>query len=215
MIARGSKPAKILEEISQAAGARGIPVEAVDRGRIDSIARGNHQGVVAFVPGFRYASFDDLTSQRPARLVLLDGLSDPVNLGSILRSADAFGWNGVLLSKHRSVSITPTVRKVAAGAAERVPVAEISSPAEAINRMKKKGFWVMGLHPDAELDYRDAALDSDAFCLVVGAEGPGLSRLVRERCDALIRIPMQGDLASINASVAAAVVMVEVTRSGG
>ena len=150
---------------------------------------------------------------RPVRrLVLVEGITDPANLGSILRSADAFGWEGVLVPEHRSVGITPAVRKVSAGATERVPVVRTGSPAAAIRLLQERhAFGVVGLDPAAPVDYHEAGYP-ERTCLVVGAEGPGLSRLVKQRCDLTVRIPMRGALASINAAVAAAIVMSEAGR---
>ncbi|MCA1840268.1 MAG: 23S rRNA (guanosine(2251)-2'-O)-methyltransferase RlmB [Actinomycetota bacterium] len=213
-VAQDSKPSQAIAEIIGLAERSDIPVKRKPRHELDEKVQGNHQGVVAVVEPFSYATLDDAIASG-SRIVLLDGLTDPANLGSILRSAEAFGFTALLIPRHRSVSVTPTVRKVASGAAERVAIAEVTSASSAIEKLKKVGFWVIGLHPDAELDYRSTPFKDDAICLVVGAEGAGLSRLVRERCDALVKIPMQGNLASINVAVAAAVVMVEVTRNSG
>jgi 23S rRNA (guanosine2251-2'-O)-methyltransferase len=158
------------------------------------------------VAEFSYLERSALVGDGPCRLVLLDRITDPANLGSILRSADGFGWTGVLLPTRRSVGVTPAVRKVAAGAAERIPVARVGSTAETVSWLKDRDVWVVGLHPEADESYEGLSF-SERLCLVVGAEGRGLSRLVRERSDALVRIPMEGSLASINAGVAAAIVM--------
>jgi 23S rRNA (guanosine2251-2'-O)-methyltransferase len=169
---------------------------------------------VALAEPFRYASAPQLLDAPLPRLVLLDGITDPVNLGSILRSAEAFGFTGVLVPRHRAVGVTPTVRKVAAGAADRVPVAVVSSAAETALRLARSDVPVVGLDPEAPLPYRSLS-PGGATCLVVGAEGRGLSRLVRERCDVLVHIPMLGKLASLNAAVAAAVVMAWLAGDGG
>jgi 23S rRNA (guanosine2251-2'-O)-methyltransferase len=165
-----------------------------------------HQGVVAVAGPFAYAAAGPLLAAPAPRLVLLDGVTDPANLGSILRSAEAFGFTGILVPKHRSVGVTPAVRKVAAGAADRVPLALVASPAETALRLRAHEIPVVGLDPAAKASYRSLE-PGDPICLVVGAEGKGLSRLVRERCDETVRIDMHGKLASLNAAVAAAVVM--------
>jgi 23S rRNA (guanosine2251-2'-O)-methyltransferase len=207
LIAPGSKPAPILGEIEQLAWAAGIPVEVADRRRLATMARGTaHQGVVAVAGPFQYTDAELLLAAPAPRLVLLDGLTDPTNLGSILRSAEAFGFTGILVPRHRSVGVTPAVRKVAAGAADRVPVALVASPADTALRLKDHDIPVVGLDPAARSSYRSLE-PGRAICLVVGAEGRGLSRLVRERCDQTVRIEMHGKLASLNAAVAAAVVM--------
>ena len=207
LIAPGSKPAPILDEIEHLARTTHVPVEIADRARLSALAGPTaHQGVIAVARPYVYAAADALMSEAEPRLVLIDGLTDPANLGSILRSAEAFGFTGVLVPRHRAVGVTPAVRKVAAGAAERVPVALVSSPGDTTLRLQAHGIPVVGLDPDSPAPYRSLA-PGGSVCLVVGAEGKGLSRLVRERCDQTVHIPMQGKLASINAAVATAVVM--------
>jgi 23S rRNA (guanosine2251-2'-O)-methyltransferase len=207
LMAPGSRAAPILAEIEQLSVAAGVPVHVADRQRLDAMANGTvHQGVVAVAGPFGYAAANSLLAAPAPRLVLLDGVTDPANLGSIFRSADAFGFTGILVPKHRSVGVTPAVRKVAAGAADRIPVAMVTSPADAVLRCQEHGILVVGLDPDATASYRSLA-PGGPICLVVGAEGRGLSRLVRERCDQTVRIEMHGKLASLNAAVATAVVM--------
>jgi len=212
-LAEGMRPSPVLDEIVEAAGRARLPVEFESRGALNRRAPGvNHQGVVAEVDAFRYATMAGLLAKPVHRLVLVEGITDPANLGSILRSADAFGWEGVLVPEHRSVGITPTVRKVSAGATDRVPVVRTSSPAATIRLLQERhDFGVVGLDPAGPVDYHEADYPART-CLVIGAEGPGLSRLVKERCDLIVRIPMRGALASVNAAVAAAVVMAEAGR---
>jgi 23S rRNA (guanosine2251-2'-O)-methyltransferase len=212
-LAEGMRPSPVLDEIVQAAERAKLAVKIESRAALNRRAPGlNHQGVVAEADAFRYASMADLLARPLRRLVLVEGITDPANLGSILRSADAFGWEGVLVPEHRSVGITPAVRKVSAGATERVPVVRTGSPAAAIRLLQERhAFGVVGLDPAAPVDYHEAAYP-ERTCLVVGAEGPGLSRLVKQRCDLTVRIPMRGALASINAAVAAAIVMAEAGR---
>ena len=212
-LAEGMKPSPVLVEIVEAAAKAKLTVDFESRGMLNRRAPGaSHQGVVAEVNAFRYASLADLLVRPVRRLVLVEGITDPVNLGSILRSADAFGWEGVLVPEHRSVGITPVVRKVSAGAVERVPVVRTGSPAAAMRLLQERhDFGVVGLDPSGAVDYHEAEYP-ERTCLVVGAEGPGLSRLVRQRCDLTVRIPMRGALASVNAAVAAAIVMAEAGR---
>lgn len=212
-LAEGMRPSPLLDEIVETAGRAKVPLDFESRGALDRRAPGmNHQGVVAEVDAFRYATLAGLLAKPIHRLVLVEGITDPANLGSILRSADAFGWEGVLVPEHRSVGVTPTVRKVGAGAVERVPVVRIGSPAATVRLLQERhGFGVVGLDPAGAVDYHEAGYPPQT-CLVVGAEGPGLSRLVRERCDLMVRIPMRGALASVNAAVAAAIVMAEAGR---
>lgn len=213
-VAQGIAAAEVIDEIVVLAKNAAVPIERVARRTLSAmVGTDAHQGVAAVALPYIYAEVDRMMKGNIARLILLDGVTDPANLGSILRSAEAFGWTGVLVPRHRAVGVTPTVRKVAAGAAERIPIAQVGSPAEVIIRLRRNGLWVVGLDPQGPLDYREAGIDQRKVCLVLGAEGRGLSRLVRERCDAIAKIPMLGELASINVGVAAAVVMVEVTRS--
>ncbi len=203
-LAEGMRPSPVLDEIVEAAGRARLPVEFESRGALNRRAPGvNHQGVVAEVDAFRYATMAGLLAKPVHRLVLVEGITDPANLGSILRSADAFGWEGVLV---------PEVRKVSAGATDRVPVVRTSSPAATIRLLQERhDFGVVGLDPAGPVDYHEADYPART-CLVIGAEGPGLSRLVKERCDLIVRVPMRGALASVNAAVAAAIVMAEAGR---
>lgn len=214
-LAEGMRPSPLLDEIVEAARHARVPVDFETRSSLDRRVRasagnpGTHQGVVAEATPFRYQTLAGLLERGVTRLVMTEGITDPANLGSILRSAEAFGWHGVLVPEHRAVGVTPAVRKVAAGAAERVAVARTGSPAATIRLLQERHeFGVLGLEPTGPVDYRHASYPR-RICLVVGAEGHGLSRLVRERCDELVRIPMHGALASINAAVAAAIVMAE------
>ena len=212
-LAEGMRPAPVLDEIVAAATAARVPTVFESRSALGRRAGGpHHQGVVAEVPAFRYHTLAEVLAIPARRLIMVEGITDPANLGSILRSADALGWQAVLVPEHRAVGITPAVRKVAAGAADRVPVVRTNSPAATALLLHREGFGLVGLDPGGRTGY-DALTYPDPVCLVVGAEGPGLSRLVRERCDHLVRIPMRGALASLNAAVAAAIVMAEATRS--
>ncbi|MBR1885197.1 MAG: 23S rRNA (guanosine(2251)-2'-O)-methyltransferase RlmB, partial [Schwartzia sp.] len=180
-------------------------------------ARGfRHQGVLAYTSPVDYTPFDEIL--RLARqksdvpfLLLLDELEDPHNLGAILRTADAVGVDGVLIPKRRSCPLSATVAKTSAGAVEYVPVARIGNVAQTLNELKREGFWVVGADMDGTADYFTADL-TGAVVLVVGSEGHGISRLVRETCDLLVRIPMLGKINSLNVSVAGAVLMYEVLR---
>lgn len=212
-LAEGMRPAPVLDEIVEAATRAKVPTVFESRSALGRRAGGdNHQGVVAEVAPFRYHTLTDVLAKPVQRLILVEGITDPHNLGSILRSADALGWQGVLVPEHRAVGMTPAVRKVAAGAVERVPVVRTGSPAATALLLRDRGFAVIGLDPAGNVGYHEAVYP-DPVCLVVGAEGPGLSRLVRERCDQLVRIPMRGALASLNAAVAAAIVMAEAARA--
>ena len=154
--------------------------------------------------------------RRPGRapfLVAVDSVTDPGNLGAIIRTCDGAGVDGVILPRHRAVHVTPTVAKAAAGAIEHVPIAVVPGLPAALSQLREAGIWVVGLDDDADRTLFELGdLAAEAMCLVLGAEGAGLSRLVRERCDTVLRIPMQGRLSSLNVSAAAALAVYEVLR---
>jgi 23S rRNA (guanosine2251-2'-O)-methyltransferase len=196
-----------------------VPVQEVSRKRLDAEARSEApQGVLARAAPLQEADLDDLVrpgarARRVPFLVLVDGVTDPGNLGAILRSVDGAGGTGVVLPRHRAVHITPTAAKAAAGAIEHIPIAVVSGLPTAIERLRKAGVWVVGLDDaatDSLFELGDAA--TEPIALVLGAEGAGLSRLVRERCDLLVHIPMRGRLSSLNVSAAAALACYEITR---
>jgi 23S rRNA (guanosine2251-2'-O)-methyltransferase len=188
-----------------------IPVERAERQRLDSLVGTHHQGVVAEADPFPYASLSDLLIETPF-LLALDSLQDPQNFGTLLRTAQAVGVNGVLLPEHRSVSVTPAVSNSSAGAVEHLRVARITNLSRALQELKSRGVWVFGLSVDAEKPYWTTDLRG-AACLVVGSEGTGIGRLVRQTCDVLINIPMAaGSVQSLNASVAGSLVLYEAYR---
>jgi 23S rRNA (guanosine2251-2'-O)-methyltransferase len=205
-----------LSEILTAARERGIKVEEAGRQRLDDITHSDsHQGVVAYVGRRRYWELPDLLAElksEPAPMLLvLDGIQDPQNLGSISRTAEAAGVAAVLIPRHRSAEVTPAVAKASAGAVEHLRIAMVGSLAQAIDRLKQEGYWTIGLTGDADTDYAGARYGGK-LALVVGSEGEGLHRLVRERCDQLVRLPMLGRVSSLNAAVAASIVLYEALR---
>jgi 23S rRNA (guanosine2251-2'-O)-methyltransferase len=193
----------------------GVRVVSVDERRLDGLAKGErHQGVVASAEALdtRLDLQGLLERARgPAFLLLLDGVTDPHNLGACLRTADAMGVDGLILPKDRSVGVTGTVAKVASGAAETVPVVTVTNLARAMEELKAAGVWLMGAAGEAEQALPDTDLTGPVGW-VLGAEGQGLRRLTRERCDALVRIPMFGQVESLNVSVAAALCLYETRR---
>lgn len=194
-----------------------VPVQEVARKRLEATARSEApQGVVAFAAPLPEAELDDLTARRGGRvpfLVAVDGVTDPGNLGALLRCCDGAGVHGVVLPRHRAVHVTPTVAKAAAGAVEHVPIAVVGGLPAALARVKEAGIWVVGLDDAGERSLFDLGdLAAEGICLVLGAEGAGLSRLVRERCDLIVSIPMLGRLSSLNVSAAAALATYEVAR---
>ena len=208
---------EVLDEIVALAAERGVPVTRTDRGELDRRADGLvHQGVVAEAPPFPTVSLEDLLARIPADdpvlLVALDGVTDPHNLGSIARTAEAVGAHGILVPSRRAASVTPTVEKSAAGALAHLPVVQVPNLVRALAQLHDHGVWSLGLDGDAEVELAAHPLVSEPCVLVVGAEGEGLSRLVSERCDALVRLPLRGKVGSLNASVAAGVALYELLR---
>jgi 23S rRNA (guanosine2251-2'-O)-methyltransferase len=192
-----------------------IIIQYVPKKKLDQIGQ-NHQGVAASIAAYEYVAVEDILKR--ARdlnelpfLIILDELEDPHNLGSILRTADAVGAHGVIIPKRRSVQLTQTVAKSSAGAIEYVPVARVTNIARTIDELKENNIWVVGTDASGEEDYRELKGDL-AIAIVIGSEGKGMSRLVREKCDWLVRMPMKGKVTSLNASVAASLLLYEVFR---
>lgn len=193
----------------------GIGVRFLPRQDIDRLAgAASHQGVVAVASAKTYAEVDDILQRRRARhalILVLDGVEDPHNLGAILRSADGAGADGVLIPERRAVGVTATVAKASAGAVEHVPIAKVTNIARTLEELKSRNLWTVGLDERAPQAYD--GLDYNMDCaLVLGAEGKGLHDLVRKKCDFLVSIPMLGQVASLNVSVAAGVVLYEIAR---
>ena len=215
MVADGSSEGSIRELIA-VAKEKGVPVQLLERSKLDSMAKGiRHQGVLAQVSPVEYVELEDILSkarekQEDPFIILLDELEDPHNLGAILRSADAAGAHGVLIPKRRSCPLSATVAKTSAGAVEHVPVARIGNIVQTIKALKEEGLWVAGADMDGK-NYYEADL-TGPLLLVVGSEGQGIGRLVKEQCDFIVRIPMLGAINSLNASVAGSVLMFEVTK---
>lgn len=215
-IASGDREGSVAE-IAALAKERGIVVQYVERAKIEALAGGHrHQGVLAYVAPVPYAELEDILKAAEAKgeapfLVLLDELEDPHNLGALLRTADATGVHGILIPKRRSVSLNATVAKTSAGAVEYVLVARIGNIAQTLKKLKEKGFWVAGADMDGEKAYYEADL-TGPLVLVVGSEGKGMSRLTKEACDFIVRMPMVGRINSLNASVAGSILMYESMR---
>jgi 23S rRNA (guanosine2251-2'-O)-methyltransferase len=210
LVARGAHG---LDEVLAATRQSKVPVSFVDRRELDRLVAGHHhQGVLAEAEPFAFVRLDQLlTSPRPLLLVL-DSLQDPQNFGTLLRTAQATGVDGVLIPEHRSVDVTPAVANASAGALEHLRIARETNLVRAIERMKARNVWVYGLAVDAERPYWQVDWTTSS-AVVVGSEGPGLGRLVRESCDELIRVPMaQTAIQSLNAAVAGSLVLYEAFR---
>jgi len=205
-----------LRPIIKKARDMGIPVIEADKNKLSELAEGgNHQGVIAIVAAHDYASVDDIFKKaeekgEPPFIVILDKITDPHNLGSIIRTANCAGVHGIIIPKRGSVGLSEVVAKTSAGAIEYVPVAKVTNIAQTIDALKEKGVWVAGAEAGGDTMYKTDL--SGSMALVIGSEGEGISRLVKEKCDFLVEIPMFGDVNSLNASVAAAVLMYEVVR---
>ncbi|MBM3730764.1 MAG: 23S rRNA (guanosine(2251)-2'-O)-methyltransferase RlmB [Actinobacteria bacterium] len=210
--------ADVIDDIRELAADSRVQVLDVARKRIEQAARSEApQGVIAFAAPLPEADFDELLVPRGKVnpfLVALDGVTDPGNLGAFLRCCDGAGVTGVILPKHRSVHITPTAAKAAAGAIEHLDIAVVPGLPNAMERMKKARVWTIGLDDEAGRSlFEIGELARDPVCMILGAEGKGLSRLVRERCDLVVSIPMQGQLSSLNVSVAGALATYEILRN--
>jgi 23S rRNA (guanosine2251-2'-O)-methyltransferase len=206
-----------VREIVGATGDRGIALIEVSRSELDRMTGGVlHQGVGIQVPPFNYEPFEDLLAaageQVAPLLVALDGVTDPRNLGAVIRSAAAFGAQGVFIPERRSAGMTATAWRTSAGAAARTPVAQVTNLTRALKQAQQEGFIVVGLDADGETSLYDLEAAIGPLVVVVGSEGRGLSRLVGQTCDLRVSIPMQTEVESLNASVAAAVTLAEVAR---
>jgi len=212
-MAEESAPSDVLEEIKRRAAAAAVPVRVVPRTEVAKLAGGeNHQGVVAQTGRFRYADLPVLLEAPGASLLFLDGVTDPHNLGSLIRSAEVAGFTGIVIPARRAAGVTATVRRVSAGAAEVVPIARATNLSRALDQARAAGIWLVGLDEEAGTDIWASNLLEPPVGLVLGAEDRGMGRTVRERCDDLLRIPLAGRLESLNVAVAGAVAMFEVAR---
>lgn len=214
LVAEGVR-AHTIQDVERLAQERGVPVRRIAKEEFRRLVRTPApQGVAAHARPIEYASLEELLARdqgKPGLLLVCDGIVDPHNLGALIRTADASGCTGVIIPKHRAVGLTPTVLKASAGAAAHVPVAQVTNVNRALELMKDAGYWVGGAAMDGErtlwqVDFRVPT------AIVIGGEGQGLSRLVAERCDFLISIPMVGRVSSLNASVAGALLMYEALR---
>jgi 23S rRNA (guanosine2251-2'-O)-methyltransferase len=208
----------VAAELQADARRLGVPVSSADRRELDRLAAGaNHQGVVAEVSPFVYSSLDEILAEatkrgEPPFVLLLDCIQDPQNLGTLLRTAEAVGIHGVVIPRHRAAEVTPAVEKASAGAVEHLRIAQEANLTLVIQHLKAAGLWVAGIEDTpAATDYAKASL-SGPMAIVVGSEGKGISRLVRESCDFTLRLPMRGKVTSLNAAVAGSVVLYEALK---
>lgn len=216
MIADGNREGSIKKIIAKAKEQK-VVISYVDRHKIDQLSKSdNHQGVLAFVAAYDYMPLEDLLADIQEKeevpfLIILDEINDPHNLGSIMRTADAVGAHGIIIPKRRSVGLTPVVAKTSAGAIEYVPVCRVTNLARTIDELKQHNIWVAGADMAGQATHFKSNF-SGGIALVMGSEGKGISRLVKEKCDFLVNIPMEGKVSSLNASVAASVIMYEIYK---
>ena len=213
MVAKGDTSGSMRELVSLARE-KNVIVHEVDRRKLDELAP-NHQGIAALVSMYEYASVEDILALAQEReeapfIVVLDGITDPHNLGAIVRSAECMGAHGVIIPERRAVGLTPAAMKAAAGALEWVKVARVTNLTRTLEQLKEKNIWAYATDMDGE-NYHSVNF-SGGVALVIGAEGEGVSRLVKETCDQTVSIPMKGHIDSLNASVAAGILMAEIAR---
>lgn len=217
LVAKGEKNGSIIKIISDAKK-RGIVVQEVDRAKLDSMSHTkNHQGVVAYAAAAEYATVEDILAVAKSKgeapfIIIADEITDPHNLGSLLRTANAAGADGIIIPKRRSVGLNSVVAKTSAGAVEFTPVAKVSNISNTIDKLKKENIWIIGADMDGENTIYTQDF-SGGVAIVVGSEGEGISRLVKDKCDFLVKIPMLGEITSLNASVAGALMIYEVVRA--
>jgi len=219
IVAEGTEGTSISEIVGKARDL-GVIVQHVPRAKLDQLAQHvNHQGIIAYMAAKDYVEVEDIVetarlSTRPGLIIALDEVEDPFNLGSILRSADGGGAHGVILPKRRSVPLTGAVSKASVGAIEHVPVARVANLNRCIEKLKESGYWIVGA--DAEGEQLYTAVDfTEPTVLVIGGEGKGLSRLVKQQCDHVVHLPMVGQINSLNAGVATGILVYEVLRQRG
>ena len=194
-----------------------VVVTEVEKSKLDFMSKtNNHQGVIAIVPPFNYCEIEDildLAEQRneDAFILILDGIEDPHNLGSIIRTAETAGVHGIIIPKRRSVTVNSTVSKVSAGAVEHMKIARVNNINEAIRKLKENGLWIIGTDMNTNTYYYNQDLKGN-IAIVIGSEGFGISRLVKENCDMLVKIPMKGKITSLNASVSAGIIIYEAVK---
>lgn len=213
LIARGQVQSNVVNEIRRRADRAGVPLQIVPSSEIERLAGDvNHQGVVAQTARYRYTPLETLLAGESPALLFLDGVTDPHNLGSLLRSADGAGFSGVVIPARRTVQVTAAVRRVSAGAAEVVPVARVHNLGQALDAARVAGLWILGLDAGAEDDIWSSDLSEPPVGIVVGSEDKGLGLKTKQGCDALVRIPQRGRLDSLNVAVAGAIAMYSCTQ---
>lgn len=191
---------------------RKIKTETMSKRDFSRFDKYSHQGIILYIEDFKYCELEDFINDENSKIVMLDHLEDPHNLGAIIRTCEAAGINGIIIPKDRSVSVNSTVMKTSAGALENVKIAMVTNLNQTIKKLKDNGFWIVGTDMENSVDYREIDY-SGKIVLVIGSEGFGMSESIRKSCDFIARIPMNGKINSLNASVAAGIMIYEVIRS--
>lgn len=216
LVAKGEKHGSIYKILTMAKE-RKVIITEVERNKLNQIVQTpNHQGVIAIVPPFNYCDVEDILELAKQKnempfILILDGIEDPHNLGSIIRTAETAGVHGIIIPKRRAASVNSTVSKVSAGAVEYMKIARVNNINETMRYLKEQGIWICGTDMDTEVIYTKQDYRMP-LAIVIGSEGFGMSRLVKENCDFLVKIPMKGKITSLNASVSAGIIMYEVLR---
>lgn len=215
VVAKGTKEGSINKIIGMARD-KNIIVQVVDRSRLDSMSDTNsHQGVIAIAASYLYKSIEDIfelarKKEEDPFIIILDEIEDPHNLGAISRSAECAGAHGIIIPKRRSSGVTAVVSKTSAGAVEHLPIVKVTNISSTIEMLKKENIWIYGAHMEGE-NYYETDMKGP-IAIVIGSEGNGLSRIVKEKCDFLVKIPMKGQVSSLNASAAASILIYDVVR---
>ncbi|MCT4612656.1 MAG: 23S rRNA (guanosine(2251)-2'-O)-methyltransferase RlmB [Clostridia bacterium] len=215
LLQKGERKGSIIKIVNDA-NKKGILIKEVDKSKLDKISEtSNHQGVIAYINDYEYSSVEEILEYAKSKdeapvVLILDGITDPHNLGAIVRTAVASGVHGVVIGKRRSVSVNSTVHKVSVGAVMNMRIARVTNITNTIKELKKHGLWIASADMDGDVIYKSDL--KGALGIVIGAEGSGVGRLVKEQCDFNFSIPMVGDVESLNASVAASLIMYEVLR---
>ena len=212
----GEKHGSIMKILAKAK-ANGVVVQEVQKRKLDEMSKShNHQGVIAIVPPFEYVEIDDILDEAKKRneepfILILDEIEDPHNLGSIIRTAETAGVHGIIIPKRRAASVNATVAKTSAGAVEYMKITRVNNINDCIRELKDKGVWICGTDMNTETLYYNQDYKMP-IAIVIGNEGKGMSRLTKENCDFLVKIPMKGKISSLNASVSAGIIMYEIVR---
>lgn len=215
MVQKGNVDGTLKKIVAQAKD-NGIIIQEVAKQKLDELSETkNHQGIIALVSAHKYVEVEDILILAAAKcedpfIIILDNITDPHNLGAIIRTANAAGAHGVIIPKRRAVGLTAVVSKASAGAIEYMPVARVTNISRTIEELKEKGLWIACADMDGEIYYKSNL--KGAIAVVIGSEGSGVSRLIKEKCDFIIKAPMYGEIASLNASVAAGLIMYEIVR---